>query len=126
MKIGSKEFNQMVEGHIRGKSWVNDIEVEIEGGPNEMDTLTTLRMYDKATLSVDDYATIASAMTLNKVVRYSHKGKELCTVVYTGGDLGAKYAQYPYLLDLLFKLCFGVMLKKLTPPLEDSENAESQ
>ena len=126
MKIGSKEVNEMVESHIKGKSWLNDIEVDIEDGPNELDTLTTLRLYDKTSLTVDEYATLASAMTINKVVRCSRNGKELCTVVYTGGDIGAKYAPYPYLLDLLFKLCYGILLKKLTPPLDDSEKDENQ
>lgn len=127
MTIGSKEYNAMVTDHLKGKQWLNDVEVEAPDGFNDLDPLTALRYYDRLDhLTIDDFASIAAQMTLNKCIMYKRKNELLTTVVYTGGDLGSSYTGYPYLLDLLFKLCVGILLKKLTPPSDVSENGGKQ
>lgn len=123
--IGSKEYNDMIERYAAGQEWLNDVTVEIEGGENELDPLVLMRAYE-AERNIDLYLSLASQFCLNKRIVFRAHGKEVHSFVYTGGDLGKKFAGKVYLLDVLFKTAFGLMLKKLTPPSEDSESEERQ
>lgn len=122
---GSKEYNDILKDFKKGRSWLNDISVEIVGGENELDPLTLLRAYDEEP-TIESTLALTGQMVINKEVRFMHKGEIIHTFVYTGGDLGEKFTKVPYLLDTLMKLCYGLMIKKLTPPSEDSENEEQQ
>lgn len=123
MEYGSKEFNTLVEEYRIGKNWLNDISVDIEGGENELDPLVLLRAYD-AEPSIDNSLSLAAQFVMNKHVSFKRNGKEVYAFTYTGGDLSLKFKGYPYLLDVLLKLSYGLMIKKLTPPSNDSENEE--
>lgn len=123
--IGSKEYNSLIEQYAAGQEWLNDVSVEIEGGENELDPLVLMRAYE-AERNVDLYLSLASQFCLNKRVVFRNGGKEVHTFVYTGGDLGKKFAGKVYLMDVLFKMAFGLLLKKLTPPSADSESEERQ
>lgn len=125
MVIDSKEFSKMLNGYVEGRVWLNDVEVDIEGGPNELDPLTMLRM-NEAEPTIDNLMPIATQTVLNKHVTFTKKGKEILSFTYVGGDLADKFRPAPYLLDLLLKLSYGIMLKKLTPPSESSETEERQ
>ena len=122
---GSKEYNDILKDFKKGRSWLNDISVEIVGGENELDPLTLLRAYDEEP-TIESTLTLTGQMVINKEVRFMHKGTLVHSFTYVGGDLGEKFTKVPYLLDTLMKLCYGLMIKKLTPPSEDSENEEQQ
>ena len=119
MTYGSKEYNEILQGFRKGRDTLNDISIDIEGGENELAPLILLRAYEEEP-TVDNMAALASQMVLNKHIKFIRKGETLFEFTYNGGDLGDKFAGAPYLMDLLLKLCYGLMVKKLTPPSEDS------
>ena len=122
---GSKEYNDILKDFKKGRSWLNDISVEIVGGENELDPLTLLRAYDEEP-TIESTLALTGQMIINKEVHFMRKGTLVHSFTYVGGDLGEKFTKVPYLLDTLMKLCYGLMIKKLTPPSEDSENEEQQ
>ncbi len=123
MEYGSKEFNSLLTDYRIGKTWLNDVSVNIEGGENNLDALTLLRAYD-AEPTVETSMDLASQFVMNKHVEFKRGGKVIHSFTYTGGDLGLKFNDCPYLLDILLKLAYGLMIKKLTPPSENSESEE--
>ena len=125
MAFGSKEYNKVFDDYKKGQQWLNNVEVEIVGGESEIDPLTLLRIYDEK-ITVDNELALASGFCLNRVIRFLREGNVLHEVDYRGGDLGAHFKGLPYLLDVLLKMSYGLMLKKLTPPSEDSESEERQ
>ncbi len=125
MVVDSKSYNTMVKGYVDGQSWLNDIQVEIEEGENDIDPIVLLRAYE-ADVSVDNNLALASQFIMNRHVVFKKGEKQLLAFTYTGGDLGIKFRTAPYLLDVLLKTCYGLMLKKLTPPSDDSETEERQ
>ena len=125
MVYGSKEYNNILKNYKKGQSWLNDVEVEIVGGENELNPMILLKAYE-ADPTVENSMDLTSQMVLNKEIRFLRNGKEEFNVMYRGGDLGELFSKAPYLLDVLFKLCYGLMVKKLTPPSEDSETEEQR
>lgn len=124
-QIGSKEYNALLNKYVEGASWLNDVRIEIEEGENEIDPIVLLRAYE-AEVTVDNNLALATQFIMNKHVTFYRNEKEILAFTYTGGDLGVKFKKAPYLLDVLLKTCYGLMLKKLTPPSEDSETEERQ
>lgn len=125
MEYGSKEVTEIIKNFSNGKQWLNDLVIEIVGGENEVSPLVLLRSYDQKP-ELDMLVPLATEFIMNKEVRFTRKGQLLHSFVYNGGDLSASFAKVPYLLDPLLKLCYGLMLKKLTPLSEDSETEEVQ
>ena len=125
MIYGSKEYNNILSNFKKGRAWLNDVSVEIVGDENELDPLTLLRAYDEEP-TIQNTLVLTGQMILNKEVRFIRNGKVIYSFIYNGGDLSEKFTKVPYLLDTLMKLCYGLMVKKLTPPSEDSENEEQQ
>ena len=115
----SKSFNEAMKGFQKGNTWLQDVQVEFVDGPAEVDTLTLLRTY-QADWDLEHSLTLASAMCLNRTVLFLKGKHTLMVLKYRGGDLASHFNQHPYLLDLLARACYGLMLKKLTPPSEDS------
>lgn len=125
MAFGSKEYNKVFEDYKKGQKWLNDVEVEIVGGEADIDALTLLRIYDDK-ITIDNELALASGFCLNRCIRFTKGGEQIFETFYRGGDLGEHFAGRPYLLDVLLKMAYGLMLKKLTPPSEDSESEERQ
>lgn len=125
MIYGSKEYNKILKEFSKGRSWLNDVNVDIEGGENELDPLVLLRAYGEEP-TIDNMLALTTQMIINKHVKFTRNGEIVLEFTYNGGNLSEKFAKAPYLLDLLLKLCYGIMVKKLTPPSEDSENEESR
>lgn len=125
MAFGSKEYNKVFEDFKKGQKWLNDIEVEIVGGEADVDPLVLLRIYDDK-VTIDNELTLASAFCMNRVIRFFNAGNMVYEVAYKGGNLGDCFPGRPYLLDVLLKMSYGLMIKKLTPPSEDSEKEERQ
>lgn len=123
MAFGSSEYNKVFEDYKKGQKWLNDVEVEIVGGEADIDPLTLLRIYDDK-ITIDNELTLASGFCMNRVVRFIKRGNVIHQVDYKGGNLSDHFQGLPYLLDVLLKMSYGLMLKKLTPPSEDSESEE--
>ena len=123
--FGSKEYNKVFEDYKKGQKWLNDVEVEIVGGEANVDPLTLLRIYDDK-VSVDNELILASGFCLNRVVRFTKNGNVIHEFMYNGGALADNFMGKPFLLDVLLKMSYGLMLKKLTPPSEDSESEALQ
>ncbi len=123
--MDGKGFASILDEFTMGQLWLNDVEVEVEGGPNELDPLMLLRAYEKKE-DMDTQLSLAQAVVLNKHVVFSRKGTEVLSFVYTGGNFSNCFLKAPYLLNILLRYAIGVMLKKLTPPSDDSGNEERQ
>lgn len=125
MVYGSKEYNEILKDFKKGRDLMNDVSVDIEDGGNDLPPLVLLRAYDEEP-TIDNTLALASQMVLNKHIKFLHKGEIIHEFTYNGGDLSEKFMKVPYLLDLLLKTCYGLMVKKLTPPSEDSGNEEKR
>lgn len=123
MEYGSKEYNDILKNFKKGRDILNDVVIDIEGGENSLPPLVLLRAYDEEP-TIDNTLALASQMVLNKHLKFIRKGTILLEFTYNGGDLSEKFSTAPFLLDLLLKMCYGLMVKKLTPPSEDSEKEE--
>lgn len=125
MEFGSKEYNNILKNYNKSQEWLNDVVVDIEDGENELPPLVLLRAYEQEP-TIDNTLSLAAQMVMNKHVKFVRGSQVVLEFTYNGGDLSAKFTKAPYLLDLLLKLCYGLMVKKLTPPSEDSDNEERQ
>lgn len=123
MVYGSKEYNKILKNFGKGRDWLNDVEVDIEEGENKLPPLVLLRAYEEEA-TIDNTLSLTSQMVMNKHLKFTRKGEVVLEFTYNGGDLSEKFSDAPYLLDLLMKLCYGLMVKKLTPPSEGSESEE--
>lgn len=122
---GSREYNDIFNKFKDSREWLNDVKVEIVGDVNELSPLDLLRAYEAET-SLENNIALTCQFILNKEVRFYDGNKIIHSFVYNGGDLGSKFTKQPWLIDLLLKLCFGILIKKLTPPSEDSEKEEQR
>lgn len=125
MEFGSKEYNRILKNFGKGRDWLNDVVVDIEDGENELDPLVLLRAYEEEP-TIDNNVALTTQMIMNKHVKFVRNGQILLEFTYNGGGLSEKFTKAPYLMDVLLKLCYGLMVKKLTPPSEDSENEEKR
>ena len=123
--FGTKEYSNTFDEFRKGQKWLSDVAIEIVGGEAEVDPLVLLRIYDDKP-TVDNELMLATAFCMNRVIRF-YKGDEcLHEVDFRGGDLAEDFKGKAYLLDLLLKMSYGLLLKKLTPPSENSESEERQ
>ncbi len=125
MIFGTKEYGNVFDEYRKGQKWLNDVKVEIVGGEADIDPLTLLRIYDDK-VSVDNELILATGFCLNRVIRFYKQDRLIYEVNFAGGSLADEFKGQAYLLDLLLKMSYGLMLKKLTPPSEDSESEERQ
>lgn len=121
-----KDLNKAFSEYAHNQKWLNQIEIEIVGGENNVDPLTLLRIYE-AEVSVDNNLVLAHGFCANRCIRFNRNNQLLKEVFYNGeGSISDLFKDSPYLLDILLKLCYGLMLKKLTPPSPDSETGGEQ
>mgnify|MGYP006916100340 CR=1 FL=1 len=123
--MNGKEFVEMLDKYSSGQLWLNDVDVEIEGGEGPVEPLVLLRAYEKQT-DLTTKVELAQLFCMNKKVVFKRKDKEVLAFVYTGGDISKYFASAPYLLDILLNMSVGLMLKKLTPPSDTSATEERQ
>lgn len=122
-EFGSKEYNETLKEFKKGRQWLQDVSVEIVGGENELDALTLLRAYESEP-TLDTGVSLTCGFVINKEVRFLKKGNVVFSFTYRGGDISDCFSKAPYLFDTLIKACWGLLIKKLTPPSQDSENEE--
>lgn len=125
MEFGSKEYNGILKNYRKGQEWLNDVSIDIEEGENTLPPIVLLRAYEQEP-TIDNTMSLAAQMVMNKHIKFLKEGAVIFEFTYNGGDLSEKFIEVPYLLDLLLKLCYGLMVKKLTPPSEGSGKEERQ
>ena len=125
MIYGSQEYNKVFDDFRNGADYLNDISVEIVGDVKDLSPLELIRYYE-AEPTLDNNLAIATSFIMNKEVRFIKDNKIIHSFVYNGGDLGAKFVGFPWLIDVLLKTTYSILIKKLTPPSEDSENEDKR
>lgn len=122
MIYDSRENDRIFNRFAEGRNFLEGVTIEIVNGENELDARTLLRAQE-AEANVDNTMALAASFIKGKEVRFfDAENKIIHSFIYNGGDLADKFAGKPYLLDLLLKMAFGLLIKKLTPPSVDSEN----
>lgn len=120
-----KAYDTVLKEFRKGKAWLSDVTVEIEGGEAEAEPLALLRIYEQKP-SVDTNTALASMFCMKKNVVFRKKNDVIFQFRYTGGELAENFSKCPWLLDVLHQAAYATMIKKLTPPLEDSETEETR
>lgn len=121
MIYGSQEYNKVFDDFKNGADYLNDVSVEIVGDVKDLSPLELIRYYE-AEPTLDNNLALATSFIMNKEVRFIKNNKIIHSFVYNGGDLGAKFVGYPWLIDVLLKTTYSILIKKLTPPSQDSDN----
>lgn len=116
----TKEYDKTVREYRKGRVWANDITVEIEGGEAKADPLQLLRLYEQKP-DVDTNFAIATLFCNKKRVVFRKNEKEIYSFVFTGDNLADYFDECPWLMDVLFNATYAILVKKLTPPSNDSE-----
>ena len=125
MIYGSQEYNKVFDDFRNGADYLNDISVEIVGDVKDLSPLELIRYYE-AEPTLDNNLAIATSFIMNKEVRFIKDNKIIHSFVYNGGDLGAKFVGFPWLIDVLLKTTYSILIKKLTPPSQDSDSGENR
>lgn len=125
MIYDSNEYNKIFDDFRNGTDYLNDVSVEVVGDVKDLSPLELIRYYE-AEPTLDNNLAIATSFIMNKEVRFIKNNKIIHSFVYNGGDLGAKFVGFPWLIDVLLKTCYSILIKKLTPPSEGSDNGEQR
>lgn len=125
MIYGSQEYNKVFDDFRNGADYLNDVSVEIVGDVKDLSPLELLRYYE-AEPTLDNNLAIATSFIMNKEVRFIKDNKIIHSFVYNGGDLGAKFVGCPWLIDVLLKTTYSILIKKLTPPSQGSDSGENR
>lgn len=121
MKINQKEITKIYENFAAGKATQSEIEVEFDS-INNIDTLVLLRAMSKEP-EVSEFAPIIETALDGHSIKFLLGDKVLKSIAYnrgSGNALHLMFSDEPYLYDLLQQTVYALLLKKLTPHLEDS------
>lgn len=124
MEWNSKSYNETLTQYKSGKAALSEVSIDIVGDVNNLSPVTLLRAYEMEP-TVDNMLGLTAEMIINRVVQFKRGSKVLYSFTYNGGDIGEQFKGSPAYLDLLLKTCYGIMLKKLTPPSDDFESEEN-
>jgi hypothetical protein len=121
-KYGYEEFLNILDMFKLGQDALAQMELQIVGGENDLDPEDLLRLYE-AERSLFNSKDLAQKLTVGKEIILSSKGtgRELLHFKYVGGDITLFFKPAPYLLQQFYSMCYGLLLKKLTPPSSDFE-----
>lgn len=127
MKVFAKDYVDSFQEFADGRKGLNNLSLEILGGPNKISPLVMLRTYEEE-MNVDVLAGLASAFCQNRTVRLYNGDVLEYEFDYSNGDIGDCFNDKPYLLDPFLKLCYAILIKKLTAPSPNSgtEDAKSE
>ena len=99
---------------------IRSVVIKVKGGENSLPAKTLLRYYQTAR-DVEMSASLCNDLFAGKEVSFfsTQDGveREIFHFVYGGGgDITAKFDNCPWLLDIMFDMAQGLLIKKLTPP----------
>jgi hypothetical protein len=115
---------EIMEQFKTGQETLANVNVVIKDAENELDPLSLLRAY-QGERTLETQLDLAAKFIMNKEVSFVRDDREIHHFVYGGGDLASKFKGAPWLLDVLLGVTQGLLLKKLTPPSEDSATVAS-
>lgn len=119
--MSNEDISETFRNYQEGKRIIDGITIEFDG-MEDPSPLAVLRILDNK----PDSATllgIAETMFNGHKIKFLSRGKELKTIVYNkgaGNSLDALLVKEVYLLDQLLQVTYALLLKKLTPHLENS------
>lgn len=121
MEYNAQTYAEILKDFQKNRSQLNDMTIEIVGGENNLDPIILLRAYEDEP-TVDNTTALATQFCVNKTVRYFQNGNLIHEFTLLPSEtLSEKFKDSPWLMDLLLKMCYTIMLKKLTPPSSDSK-----
>jgi hypothetical protein len=107
-----------------------DLSLEVVDGENLVPVLQLLR-FQQEPRSIDADVKLSNALLRGKTIIFKYKGKELVKINVIN-SIELYFNEDPALLDILFGIVRGILLKKLTLPLKnlsldkDSSNQQNQ
>ena len=119
--MSNEDITETFREYHEGKRIVQGITIEFDGmeDPSPLAVLSILdNKPDSSTI-----LSIAETMFDGHKIKFLSEGKELKTIVYNrgaGNSLDALLVKEVYLLDQLLQVTYALLLKKLTPHLENS------
>lgn len=131
MHFSSKSLEDDLRPYMARKKQADNIVISVKGGENALTARTLLRYYQMPK-DVEMSASLCQELFLNKEIVFSlvdpvtgNRLREIHQFVFGGGDITDKFNTCPWLLDLLFDLAQGLLIKKLMPPSLDYGTPES-
>jgi hypothetical protein len=117
---GYEDFLGILDMFKLGQDALSQVQLVIVGGENDMDPEDMLRLY-QAERSLLNSKDLATRLVTSKEVILKTTDRELVHFKFVGGDITAHFRSAPYLLSQFYSMCYGILLKKLTPPSSDFE-----
>jgi len=129
MSLSYDDFNAVFQEFRERQQSLGRVKILVKGGENKLPAKTLLRYYQMAR-DVDMATNLCNDLFLGKeilftVVDASGCEHELHQFVFGGGDITEKFNDKPWLLDVLFDMAQGLLVKKLMPPSFDFGIPES-
>ena len=119
--VSNEDIEETFRDYHEGKSIIKGITIEFDGMEDPA-PLSVLRILDNKPDSAS-ILSIAETMFNGHKITFKSEGKVLKTIVYNkgaGNSLDALLVKEVYLLDQLLQVTYALLLKKLTPHLENS------
>lgn len=121
INISRKDLDSIFEEYAQKRDIRESIEVEFDD-LNEPAALEVLRIMDNKPDTASLIA-IAESMCDGHVITFKYEGKKIKSIAYNkgaGNSLAHLLSKEVYLVDVLASVTYALILKKLTPHLEDS------
>lgn len=119
--VTKSEMEQMYKDYAENRDKRNDIDVTFDN-LNSPNPLEVLRVMDKAP-TTEALIGIAETLCDGHTITFSYKGEKIKSIAYNkgaGNSLAMMLSDDVYLLDVLASVTYGLVLKKLTPHLGNS------
>lgn len=116
-------LSSIVDDFGKGQAYLADVDLDIVPEENNIDPLEALKLYE-GERSIENGLRLATLLCVNKEIAFTKGSIPLLKFTpVTGKAIQSYFVEKPYLLEILCSTCWGILLKKLTPPLTDSMNA---
>ena len=122
------KFEEIFQSFQAQQKNIRNVIIKVKGGENSLPAKTLLRYY-QAQRDVEMSSSFCSDLFLGKEISFfvntAEGEREIFHCVFGGGDISEKFNNAPWLLDILFDMAQGLLIKKLTPPSHVFEIRES-
>lgn len=116
--MDAKGFEQALKDFVEGRKWLDALDISIEGGIDNIPPLQLLSLYE-GEQTLENQVKLAEAICKGKKISITLDHQDVLTFTYENGSIADHFSKHVYLLDVFLKACFGIVLKKLTPPSSD-------
>jgi len=113
--VGS--IQKITDAFVKGQEDLAGLDIDIVPEENNIDPLEALRLY-QGERTLENGLRLATLLCVNKRVTFTQGSKLLLDITpVTGKPLQNYFDKHIYLLEVLVGASWGILLKKLTPPL---------